>query len=201
MIETEVKFLITDPERLAEKLAALGAKLVQPEGHEVNLRFDHPDGSLTSTFQVLRLRKDTRFRLTYKGAGYMVGGVGARTEIEFEVSDFEAARAFLEALGFVISMAYEKYRTTYHLRNVEVVLDRTPMGDFIELEGAAAAELEDAAGEIGLDWHTRSLVSYTVLFERVKTALGLHFRDMTFENFTGVDVGADVLGLRYADPI
>jgi adenylate cyclase class 2 len=199
MIESEVKFLLNDLPGLRRRLESLGARLAAPEVHEVNLRFDTPERSLAETFQVLRLRRDSRVRLTYKGAGRIVEGVNARTEIEFEAGDFNAARAFLEALGYEISLVYEKYRTTYELDGVEVVLDRTPIGDFAELEGPDGAAIAAAAEKLALDWGARSIVSYTFLFDAVKTALNLSMRDLTYENFKGVEVTPKALGLRPAD--
>jgi adenylate cyclase class 2 len=198
-IESEVKFLLNDLPGLARRLEALGARLAAPEVHEVNLKFDKPDRSLADSFQVLRLRQDTRVRLTYKGPGRIVDGVNARREIEFEADDFEAAQAFLEALEFEVSLVYEKYRTTYELDGVEIVLDRTPIGDFAELEGPDGETIAALAGKLGLDWSDRTVASYTFLFDSVKEVLGLAVRDLTFENFVGVPVTPGDLGLRPAD--
>src|SRR3990172_1232689 len=133
--ELEIKLYLNDLPAFRQRLEALGAKLVQLRVHEVNLRFDTPEGSLTRSLQVLRLRQDTAARLTYKGPGEDTGGVRARRELEFTVSDFEAARALLEALGYQVSLMYEKYRTTYDLDGVYVTLDEMPYGDFAEIEG------------------------------------------------------------------
>ena len=46
------------------------------------------------------------------------------------MGDFEAARRLLEALGYRLTVMYEKYRTTYHLRHLIVVLDEMPYGEF-----------------------------------------------------------------------
>ena len=199
MIESEVKFLLNDLPGLARRLETLGARLASQEVHEINLKFDKPDRSLTRSFQVLRLRQDARVRLTYKAPGKIVEGVNARTEIEFEADDFEAAKAFLEALGFEISLVYEKYRTTYELDRVEIVLDRTPIGDFAELEGPDGETIAALAGKLGLDWSARTPASYTFLFDEVKRALGLAMRDLTFENFKGVAASPEALGVRPAD--
>ena len=59
---------------------------------------------------MLRLRRDSSVRLTYKGPGKTIDGVHLRKEIEFAASDFDAAQAFLEALGYQVQMIYEKYR-------------------------------------------------------------------------------------------
>jgi adenylate cyclase class 2 len=177
----------------------LGGELVQSRVHEVNLRFDTPDSGLTRSFQVLRLRQDIKARLTYKGPGETVGGVRARREIEFTVGDFYAARSFLEALGYEISLMYEKYRATFALDGVLVTLDEMPYGFFAELEGPDAGSIQSLARKLGVDWEARIVESYTFLFERVRSALGLTFRDLSFENFTGIAVQPEALGVIPAD--
>ncbi len=93
--EIEVKFYITDLPALAQRLEGLGAHLVHGRTHEINLRFDTPQGDLLRQYQVLRLRQDNKARLTYKGPAQTLEGARARQEIEFTVSDFSSAWAFL----------------------------------------------------------------------------------------------------------
>lgn len=45
--------------------------------------------------------------------------------------------------------SYEKYRETYHWGDVEVVLDETPFGDFVELEGENETALKAVAAAFG----------------------------------------------------
>src|SRR5512139_1156368 len=97
--ETEAKFYVIRLDRMAARLQELKAHLVQSRVLETNLRFDLPDDSLTASGQVLRLRRDTQARLTYKGAGQNKSGVLDRQEIEFIVEDEQKARQFLEALS------------------------------------------------------------------------------------------------------
>ena len=106
--ELEVKYLISDLAGLESRVQELGALKFQPRTHEVNLRFDTPSGDLAQKYQVLRLRQDIETRLTFKGPAHTEQGVRIRQEIEFTVGDFDAARLFLEALGFQVSMIYEK---------------------------------------------------------------------------------------------
>ncbi len=61
--ELEVKFYLSNRVAMQQKLDSLGERIA-PRVHEVNLRFDTPDRSLTSTGRVLRLRQDTRARVT-----------------------------------------------------------------------------------------------------------------------------------------
>jgi adenylate cyclase class 2 len=197
--ELEVKFYLADQPTLKARLEALGARLVQPRVHETNLRFDTPDGELTRTFQALRLRQDTQARVTYKGPSQTQDGVRLRQEFEFTVSDFATAKSLFEALGYHVSVMYEKYRATYALEETLVTLDEMPYGNFAEIEGPDGESIHAASERLGLDWERRILDSYLVLFDRVCAVLGLTFRDLSFENFEGVRVTQDDLGVRVAD--
>jgi adenylate cyclase, class 2 len=197
--EIEVKFYVQDLPALEKRLLALGAQLTQPRQHEVNLRYDTPDRQLSKASQTLRLRRDQLSRLTYKGAGGEQGGARLRQELEVEVSDFDTARAILEALGYRVFVMYEKYRTTYTLGPVEVTLDELPYGNFSEIEGPDGAAIQSAARQLSLDWDARSLDSYLKLFERARQELSFSFRDLSFENFLGLGVLPSHLGLHPAD--
>ncbi len=167
--------------------------------HEVNLRLDTPDLALLSTGRLLRLRQDARARVTYKGVGSEEGGARLRQELEFTVSDFNTTLALFEALGYQVYLMYEKYRTTYRLGNVEVVLDEMPTGDFLEIEGPDSKSIRSTALQLELNWEARILDSYTVLFARTQAQLGLEFRDLSFENFKGMTVTAQAMGVVIAD--
>jgi len=197
--EVEVKFLLANLSAFKLRLEALGGKLIQPRIFENNLRFDTPMGILARRQSALRLRQDTQARLTYKGPPLLSGEARLRQEIEFQVSDFSAAQAFLEALGYHVILIYEKYRTTYQLGDVLVTLDEMPYGEFVEIEGEDGETVAAAASRLGLPWESRSLDSYTVLFARVRQSLGLDFRDLSFANFSQIKVSPQVLGMNYAD--
>jgi adenylate cyclase, class 2 len=197
--EIEVKFYITNLPHVQNQLEELGAHLVHARTHEINLRFDTPGGDLLRQFQVLRLRQDSQVRLTYKGPAQTMGGARARQEIEFSVSDFSSAQAFLEALGYQVVMMYEKYRTTYEMEGMEILLDEMPYGSFLEIEGPDPEGMHRFTQALHLDWESAAPDSYTALFEKLRERLGFTFRDLSFANFTTLDVSASDMGLRPAD--
>lgn len=181
--EMEVKFALTSLAKLENALIENGARLVHPRVLETNLRFDTPKRTLMAEHRVLRLRQDEKVRLTYKGPSQAGLEVGLRQEIEFEIGDFEAARRFFEALGYVVIMVYEKYRTTYVLGDVEVMLDEMPYGVFAEIEGSEAEQIRQAALQLGLNWEARAAVSYQELFFRLRKAFQLPVENLTFAEF------------------
>ena len=197
--ELEVKFYLNHPARLQSRLEALGARLEQPRTHEINLRFDTPALDLLHSGRLLRLRQDTAAHITYKGPGRVEGGARLRQELEFIASDFAMARAVIEALGYEVMLMYEKQRATYALGEVLVTLDEMPYGNFAEIEGPDGESIQQAAAQLGLDWQQRILESYTVLFDQVKQTLGFTFRDLSFENFSGMAIPPAALGVQPAD--
>src|SRR5512140_627577 len=117
--ETEAKFYVLGLAALQERVESLGAERGDARVHELNLRFDTQAGDFRRRGRVLRLRQDTRARLTYKDADSTQAGTLSRREVEITVSDFDTARELLEALGYRVSFIYEKYRTTYKLGDLE----------------------------------------------------------------------------------
>lgn len=197
--EVEVKFPVRDLPAIAARLEALGARVTAPRVREINLRFDTPDGALSKERRVLRLRQDAGSVMTFKGPSQPGESVSVRQEIEFTVSDFAAARRLLEALGYAVVVTYEKFRTTYALHNLLVVLDELPFGSFIEIEGEDAEAIHAAADALGLEWGARSTASYLSLFAQLSTARRLTAKNLTFEELAGVQAHPADMGLRYAD--
>ncbi len=197
-LEQEAKFWVPDLETFRRHVERRGAVLVTPRTHEYNLRFDTPEGRLSREHRVLRLRRDRRITLTYKGPAQRQRGVQIRPEYEVEVDDFDAARRLLEGLGFRVALAYEKYRTQYRWQDVHLVLDELPYGNFVEIEGPSLESVHRAARALGLDLDAAVPWSYVALFRRLKDALQLDAAHLTFEAFRNRPVDWTRLGLRPA---
>ena len=197
--ELEVKFYVSDLGEIEKRLVNAGATLVQPRTHEYNLRFDTPAGDLAQAESMLRLRRDAGSHLTYKGPSTTMGGVLARQEIEFDVSNFSSAQKMIEALGYRSKFFYEKFRTTYALNGLKVTLDEMPYGPFVEVEGTEAKPIQQAAKQLGLDWNERLPETYISIFRRLKELYGLPFTDVTFDNFKAVEFNIGRAGIKVAD--
>jgi adenylate cyclase class 2 len=197
--ETEVKFYVNDLKRLETRLLELGARLIQPRVLETNLRFDLPDESLRSEGRVLRLRRADDVRLTYKGQSEEIEGVRSREEIEFTVGDFETARQFIEALGYVEFATYEKFRATYELAGCHIMLDELPYGDFVEIEGEGVDSIRLTATSLGLDWEAAVQSSYLGLYKRLCADRNLDPAKLTFAALEGFDITPEMLDVRPAD--
>ncbi len=197
--EIEVKFYLSDPAAFRQKLFANAAKLLDERVFELNLRFDTADRLLSLTGQVLRLRKDSRNRVTYKNNSRMESGVLVRTEIETEVADFMAMKHVFEALGYEVFSSYEKYRETFLLDDVTVSIDEMPYGTFTELEGPSAEAIRTLSDKLGLRWQAGIPSSYMLLLAQLIEKLKLDVTDLTFEVFKYLHVTAEDLGVEPAD--
>lgn len=196
--ETEAKFCVARLASIEARLKAMSAPQIQPRTQELNLRFDLPRGQLQRAGRVLRLRRDKSVRLTYKEGARVLAGASSRYEVEFAVSDFDSAQEFLEGLGYHVVFTYEKYRTTYQHGNTQIMLDELPYGDFIEIEGELD-QIQAVVRELALRADAAIPVSYHALFQRLTTARGLKFRDLTFKNFVDIQVRPVDLGVQLAD--
>ena len=87
----------------------------------------------------------------------------------------------MEALGYVVSIIYEKYRTTYLLDGTEIVLDELPFGCFAEIEGGDEATIRQVALNLGLNWEARCIDSYLGLFNRLCLKEGLTAKNLSFD--------------------
>ena len=134
-IETEKKYRL-DAE---SKIAVLRA-LEETGAEHVGLDFEenviYSSESLRQNGGVIRLRHvGGRTLLTYKRRVQGRSDVKEQIEHETEVADADPIRAILKELDIRPALVYEKYRDTWKLRSVEVVLDELPFGSFMEIEG------------------------------------------------------------------
>ncbi|MDP2777573.1 MAG: class IV adenylate cyclase [Anaerolineales bacterium] len=197
--ETEVKFYIRDLRRIELRLRELKAQLIQPRIHEINFRYDLPDGSLRANGRVLRLRRDANVILTYKGPSNIIDGVFSRTELETTIGNLETAQGVLEALGYVQFFIYEKYRATYEINDCHIMLDELPYGDFVEIEGSDASSIRKMVLQIGLDFESAVETGYARLFENYNSRYGFPPSDLTFDALRGKKPSPEELNVRAAD--
>ncbi len=182
-LEVEVKFYLTDPTLMQQRLLELGAE-AGPRLFESNLRFENQDHELCRSDRLLRLRRDSGCRLTFKQRPTCDDNeCKVYHEFEVEVSDHDTMNAILNCLGFKAVQSYEKWRQTFLWEDVTFCVDEMPFGNFLEIEGAADG-IKSAAAKLGLPWRQRILANYLSIFELLRNAHALPFNDLTFDNFS-----------------
>jgi adenylate cyclase, class 2 len=148
-IESEIKLRVADPEAARRALLGVGATLVRARHFEDNLLLDDGAGSLVVSGRALRVRRvGEQGTLTFKGPRQVVDGIKSREEIEVSLPDPDALLRLLARIGFLPFFRYQKYREVYRLGEVEVVVDETPIGAFLEIEGEGGA-IRSAAAALG----------------------------------------------------
>jgi adenylate cyclase class 2 len=162
--ETEIKLRVSSPEAARAALGRLGVASVRARHFEDNLLFDDAQGSLRARGCIVRLRRtEGHATLTYKGARRVVEGVRSREERETRVDDADVLQLVLETVGLKASFRYQKYRESYEWRGVEIVVDETPIGSFLEIEGELA-RIHAAAAALGYTPADYIADSYAALF-------------------------------------
>jgi len=200
--EIEVKLRVADVAALRRRLTKLGARAAgSGRVHEMNAVFDTPQGGLAKHGQLLRIRvveggkggrgKDAqRAVLTFKGASEKAEGDAGRYKVreekEVELTDADGLREILEALGLRGWFRYEKYRTTYAFpksqrwaAGLQVMLDETPIGSFVELEGPRET-IDRAADLLGFKRGEYITKSYLKLYLEDCQRRGVEAKDMLF---------------------
>lgn len=139
-VETETKIRVSSLKPVRKKIQAAGGRLLNERTFESNTLFDSPGGSLRASGQSFRVRRyGTEGSVTLKGMARVEGGVKSRAELETHVSSPETLAEILHALGFEPQFRYEKFREVWQVGPTVVCLDETPLGPFVEIEGAASA--------------------------------------------------------------
>ena len=186
-LEIEIKFYIPDIDSIRARIRSLGAEL-KDSGFETNTRFDDEALRLTQGKKLLRLRQDSRCRLTVKSPPDDADTeFKIFRELEVEISDAQTMIAILEQLGFYPRQVYEKQRETYLFNQTELCMDTLPYGHFLEIEGEKD-DIRKAAEAIGLNWEKRITANYLSLFATLQKQMDLPFEDVTFENFKKVKI-------------
>jgi adenylate cyclase class 2 len=164
MTESEIKLRVADAASARRAVLGIGATLARARHFEDNVLLDDDAGTLRQRGSVLRVRRvDDAGVLTYKGPVQMVEGIKSREELETALADPAAAQSVLVALGYRPMFRYQKYREVYDHGDVEIVIDETPIGVFLEVEGEIGA-IHRTAAELGFGPADYVAASYAALF-------------------------------------
>lgn len=165
--EIEVKFPLTDRGALTRRLQEIGAHRLYPETFEDNIVLDRR-GELRTKGALLRVRKFGKYAIaTYKGPMSMEGGIKKREEVQTGVESFELAIELLDALGFKPVFRYQKFREVWRVKDVEIVLDRTPIGEYFEIEGPIDV-IRSVASDLGMNMEQAIRQTYADLYRQAR---------------------------------
>jgi adenylate cyclase class 2 len=180
-IETEVKVALSVAAgEMAERLSGMGFEETAARFFEDNYLLDLPGNFFQKKGCSLRVRlMPGTGELTFKGRPQSEALFKVREEINTRVEDPENLLLILKKIGFQIYFRYQKYRTVLKKDRLLVMLDETPMGDYIEFEGDKADILRAAAA---LDFSKEAFIikSYLQLHKDRCRREGRPFGDLVF---------------------
>ena len=169
--EIEVKFALRDRAELVRRLHEIGATRLYPETFEDNIVLDRR-GELRTKGALLRVRKFGKYSLvTYKGPMSIEGGIKSREEVQTGIESFELAIQLFDSLGYKPMFRYQKFREVWRVQDVEVVLDRTPIGEYFEIEGAVDV-IREVAAQLGMNMEHALRQTYADLYRQARRTRG-----------------------------
>ena len=188
--ELEAKIRVDDATAIERRLRDVGG---EPLFDAIigDTFFDTADGRLHQSGSGMRIRTARRSQIgggpgddaaaiTFKGPR-QPGAVKIREEIEFSVGDAAAARRFLERLGYVEKLGYEKHRRSWRIGACRVELDDVPLlGTFVEIEGPDEAAIAEVQRQLGLDGHAQEMSSYASMLDEHLSKHGMRERHVPF---------------------
>ena len=182
-LEIEIKLRLRgDLAKIRKKLRSLGFRVVEPRVLESNVLLDNAKQALRKHGRLIRVRRvGGHSVLTYKGPG-QPGKYKKREEDEIQISDAAVIERIFAHIGFHPVFRYDKFRTEYAKPPAagKVMLDETPIGSFLEIEGSARW-IDRTARALGFSASEYITRSYGFLYMAYCRERRIRPRDMLFK--------------------
>jgi adenylate cyclase class 2 len=186
-LEIEIKLRLSGKlAKIRRTLSKLGFRVTKPRALESNILFDNSKRSLRKHGMIVRVRLSSGHRvLTYKGPS-KTGRYKKRQEIEFDLPDNARLETIFTHMGYHPVFRYEKYRAEYSKpRGLgKVLVDETPIGNFLELEGPPRW-IDRTARLLGFSHRDYITRSYGYLYLSYCRERRIRPKDMRFKDRRG----------------
>ena len=188
--EIEVKFTDVDIDDVRARLQKAGAVCEQPmrDMRRVLIEEDHH----LAENMFIRIRDEgDKVTLCLKKKTKLLeeSTIDSTFEIETTVGDFDKTVEIFRVAGWQYVTYQESRRETWHLDDVEVVIDEWPwINPYIEIEGESEAAVRAGAKKLGFDWDTAMFGSVDIIYNR-------DYPDMTIRGVI------DVKEVRFGAPV
>lgn len=178
--EVEIKFAIRDLKALERDLRRAGFRRLTRPARELNTLYDFPGLPLRQRGELLRIRRYGKaWKLTHKAPG-KAGRHKSRIETEIKIEDGAKLAAIFASLGMKPVFRYEKIRSEWSDGRGAIVVDRTPIGNFGEIEGAPRW-IDSTAKKLGIPRSEYITLNYAALFLAWKALHRSPAEEMTFK--------------------
>lgn len=124
--------------KIRRVLRDVGFRVSKSRLYESNILFDNAKRTLRKSGKLIRVRRvGPHMLLTFKGPSEQ-SQYKKRHEIEFHLPDATSMEEIFNQIGYHPVFRYEKFRTEYAKppAHGKVLLDETPIGNFLEIEGS-----------------------------------------------------------------
>jgi adenylate cyclase class 2 len=172
-LEIEVKLKVKGLQKVRRGILALGFEEKVHRAFEDNWILDFPNRSLYKNHCLLRLREfNGKCWVTFKGPTRNSTHFKVREELETEVDERPTLHKILGRLGLRRAFRYQKYRSIFEpaaaqrLGRPTLVLDETPIGNYLEIEGSPN-EINTIAARLGYSQQDFIRESYAGLYAKL----------------------------------
>jgi len=183
-IEIEIKLRLPGKvEKMRRRLREQGFRPAKPRVKESNILFDNAKRTLRKHGKLIRVRVTGKQRvLTYKGPS-QASKYKKRPELEIHLPNGTRIETIFEHMGYHPVFRYEKFRTEYANSSTggKVLLDETPIGNFLEIEGSPRW-IDRVARLLGFSSHDYITRSYGYLYLAYCRERRMRPKDMLFKN-------------------
>jgi len=171
-LKTEIEIKLRLPGKLGKirrRLQAVGFRMTKRRALESNILFDNAKRTLRKHGKLIRVRITTgRGVLTYKGPA-VPSKYKKRPELEIDLPNGASIQAIFTHMGYRPVFRYEKFRTEYANSSSagKVLLDETPIGNFVEIEGSPRW-IDHTARLLGFGIRDYVTTSYAALWKEYR---------------------------------
>ncbi len=150
--EIEATFLNVNHDDIREKLKSLGGKCTSQLTTMKRRIYDYEDLRLDKQAAWIRVRQESdKATMTYKQRNSEE--IDGMKEIEFEISDFDDACKFLEAIGLKEKASQETKREIWEYEGCEIMLDEWPwIPPIVEVEGSSEEIVRRVSEKLGFNY-------------------------------------------------
>lgn len=165
--EYEATFLNVNKDAIRKKLKDVGARLVRAEYKQRRVNFDLQNLG-RGFWEWVRVRDEgDKITMAYKSIP-PDAEIDEQKEVEFEISNMDAATEFMNVLGARMTNYSETLRERWSFDSVEIDIDTWPhLEPYVEIEGESDAKVKEVANKLGYEWSDAKFCGAGKIYETV----------------------------------
>ena len=164
-IETEVRFINVDIDKLKNVLSMLKAKDLKENLLKETIFYDK-NLKWREEGKFIRLRKiNEKSYLTYKH--HKESSISGAEEIEVEINNYAIMKLLLSKIGLISYREQEKLRHTFILDDVIIDIDKWPsLPAYVEIESDSVVKIKRITKKLNLQWKDAIFEDAKIIIEK-----------------------------------